>query len=232
MMDHADKACCLAPKAKMEEKVDRRWVVDKGTKGVANVVVWVMPPKGNYFEIHKKYLKRPERVVIDQPHCAFLPFVSVYQPYYWDGKNKVETGQELIFKNSATVSHNSRMVSGNKNFAGFNPLLLPDTELNVTKEYKGTSKEVVPYHLPYTLDCSIHLWMGAKVYVFDHPYYAVTNAKGEFEIPLVPAGAEIRLMGHHDETGYVIRPELKAGRPITIKAGEKMVVNLEIDAPK
>jgi hypothetical protein len=74
--------------------------------------------------------------------------------------------------------------------------------------------------------------MGAKVYVFDHPYYAVTNAKGEFEIPLVPAGAEIRLMGHHDETGYVIRPELKAGRPITIKAGEKMVVNLEIDAPK
>lgn len=233
MADHADKACCLDAKAKAIEKVDQKWIVDKKTMGVANVVVWVRPPAGTYFEIPAKLLKRNDKIIIDQPHCAFLPYVSAYQPYYFDGKDKVPTGQELIVKNSASVAHNAQVNSGNKEFNGFNPLLIPKSELNLTKVHKGKNTEIVPYVMPYSISCAIHTWMHAKLYVFDHPYYAITKADGTFEIPYVPAGAEIRLMVHHDEHGWVTRKEgeLRMGRPITIKAGKKMEIDLEI-APR
>lgn len=231
MADHQDKACCLGPKAKDEEKTDRRWVIDKKTMGVANVVVWVKPPVGKYFEIHPKLKARKEKIIIDQPHCAFLPYVSTYQPYYFDGKDKVPTGQELILKNSATVSHNARVSSGNREFRDFNPLLVPKSELNVTKANKGKDTEIVPYVMPYTLDCSIHTWMAAQIYVFDHPYYAITKVDGTFEIPNVPAGAVIYFMAHHGEGGWAVK-ELKKGRPITVEKGKKMVMDLEFQAPK
>ena len=115
MKMHADgPGCCLAPKAKPEEKIDRTWVIDPKTKAVKNVVVWVMPPKDTYFEIPFKLKKRKEKIVIDQPHCAFLPRVSLYQPSYFDGKEMVKTGQELIVRNSATVSHNVRAIGNPK----------------------------------------------------------------------------------------------------------------------
>src|SRR4051812_40664813 len=43
-----DGACCLSPKMKPEEKIDMTWLVDKKTMGVANVMVWVVAPKGKY----------------------------------------------------------------------------------------------------------------------------------------------------------------------------------------
>ncbi len=36
--------------------------------------------------------------------------------------------------------------------------------------------------------CDIHAWMLAFVFVFDHPFFAVTNDEGEYEIRNVPPG--------------------------------------------
>src|SRR5437764_6133297 len=51
---------------------NQTWVVDPATKGVANVVVWVDPPKGQLF---KKPTEKtwPDVVEVDQPFCAFVP---------------------------------------------------------------------------------------------------------------------------------------------------------------
>ena len=53
---------------------------------------------------------------------------------------------------------------------------------------------------PITVACNIHGWMKAYVRVFDHPYFAVTDKDGNFEIKNAPAG-EWRLKIWHD-TGW------------------------------
>jgi hypothetical protein len=227
MMQNPDAKVCCAPGAQV---VDQKWVVDKKTKGVANVVVWVMPPKDMYFEIDPKFKVRKEKIVIDQPHCAFLPYVTAYNPSYFNGKELVATGQELILKNSAAVPHNVRAVADGKINDGFNINVPAKTEFNATTDL-AESKRLKAQLMPVSIQCDIHRWMSAKLYVFDHPYYAITKADGSYEIPNVPAGAEVILMVHHGEAGWVL-PELKKGRAITVKDGKTTTMDFTIKAPK
>jgi hypothetical protein len=225
MMAHADKACCLNPKAKDIEKTDTTWLVDAKTKGIANVMVWIKAPVGTYFPTHEKLKVRKEEIVIDQPHCAFLPRVSAYQPFYYNGAKEVETGQKLIIRNSATVPHNVRATGGAKN-PGFNKTVIATSEITA---------EFVPQPLPISLNCDLHTWMSAKVFVFDHPYYAKTKEDGTFEIPFVPAGAEVTVMAWHEADGYAVKTKdgekTIYGQKMTLKEG-KNEFNITIAAPK
>lgn len=36
--------------------------------------------------------------------------------------------------------------------------------------------------------CSVHPWMGAYIAVMDHPFFSVSNQKGEFDLKNLPAG--------------------------------------------
>ena len=54
-------------------------------------------------------------------------------------------------------------------------------------------QELVADRFPITVSCTIHPWMRAWIRVFDHPYYAVTDDNGHFEIKDAPAG-EYRLV--------------------------------------
>jgi hypothetical protein len=215
MKGHNDAACCLDPKAKPEEKVDLTWIVDPKTKGVANAVVWIKAPKDKYFPIPAKFQKRADAVLIDQPHCAFLPHVSAINPEYFDGAKFVPTGQPVTIKNSAVVGHNIRAL-GHPDFnLGFNINLAPKTELDATAKFK-------PQLLPISLNCDIHPWMSAKLFVFDHPYYAITKADGTFLIPEVPAGAEVKIMAWHEGVGWLVKGK-KNGDPLTIKEGKNTI---------
>jgi len=217
MMAHADKACCLATSAKAFEKIDTTWEVDPKTKAVANVIVWIKPPKDTYFPLYPTYKPSKEPLVIDQPHCAYVPRVSAYNPVnIIDGK-PVETGQKVMFKNSAVVSHNIRAVGAADKDNSFNVNLIAKSEY---------VKAFEPQRLPISLQCDIHTWMGGKLAVFDHPYFAITKADGSFEIPNVPAGAKVYLMAWHEGVGYVL-PELGKGREMVLKTG-KNVVDLKV----
>jgi hypothetical protein len=81
-----------------------------------------------------------------------------------------------------------------------------------------TFKGLKQQRLPIKLDCNIHFWMTANVGVFNHPYFAVTDAAGNFEIKDAPEGP-CRLMMWHD-TGWVGGRDFNKGREITIKAGQ------------
>lgn len=48
--------------------------------------------------------------------------------------------------------------------------------------------------------CDIHSHMSATVVVFDHPWYAVPDEHGRFEIPAVPAG-QWQLTAWHERLG-------------------------------
>jgi hypothetical protein len=232
MMQNADKACCLDPKGdpKQKAEIEQMWIVDPSTRAVANVVVWVKAPAGTFFPTHKSLLKPVAKVVIDQPYCAFLPRVSVYNPVRYDEAGKlIPTGQELIIKNSAVVGHNVRAIGHPKYNQGFNRNLPPKTELNATTDLNAQQK-LNPQPLPVSLQCDVHTWMAAKLFVFDHPYYAITKADGTYEIPFVPAGAKISVFAYHEGQGWVSQGG-KNGDDIVIQAG-KNTKDFTVHAPK
>jgi len=51
---------------------------------------------------------------------------------------------------------------------------------------------------PYVLGCNVHPWERAYVFVSNHPYCAVTDDDGRFEIKLLPAGRELQLRVWHE----------------------------------
>jgi hypothetical protein len=50
------------------------------------------------------------------------------------------------------------------------------------------------------LVCDTHAWMLGFVHVFDHPFFAVTDDKGAFSIPNIPAGV-YTLRAWHEHVG-------------------------------
>ena len=76
---------------------------------------------------------------------------------------------------------------------------------------------------PIPVQCSIHTWMNAKIITFDHPYFAVTNEKGEFKIDNVPVGEEFTVYMWHES----MSKKTDSGK-VTTKAGEKTNLDLEL----
>ena len=122
-------------------------------------------------------------------------------------------GQVLLAKNSAPIPHNVHWTGGAKN-PGNNVIIPPGNEVKITDLMTS------PY--PVSVKCDIHGWMNASVRVFDHPYFAVTNENGEFEIKDAPAG-KYRLVMWHEEAGWVNGG--KTGQEVEIKAGGTTEVN-------
>src|ERR1700737_4294583 len=90
----------------------------------------------------------------------------------------MQEGQTLVVKNSASIAHNVNW-QGLLNGGG-NQLLPPNSEHEIT--------DLVADKLPLLVKCNIHPWMSARVGVFAHPYFAVSDKDGNFEIKLAPAG--------------------------------------------
>jgi hypothetical protein len=165
-------------------------------------------------------------VVIETPFAAFVPHATAYYPEWFDGKERGKTGQELIFLNSDKLLHNVRATSSNKDFQGFNAIVMPRTQLNPSKQFKKSSQHVTPHRLPYMISNSIYSWMSANVWCFDHPYFAITKTDGSFRIPRVPAGMEVQVMAWHESQGWLFTKE---GKTMTLKKG-KNVLDFEMSA--
>lgn len=109
-----------------------------------------------------------EPVVLDQKGCIYKPHVL-----------GMVAGQDLLIKNSDATLHNIHsMPKVNKEFNFAMP--------KVVKEKKSTFAKSEPS--PFYIKCDVHPWMKAWILVSDHPYFAVTDASGNFTISDVPAG--------------------------------------------
>lgn len=107
-------------------------------------------------------------VVLDQQGCIYTPHVF-----------GMIAGQDLLIKNSDATLHNIHsMPKVNKEFNFAMP--------KVVKEKTTTFKQSEPE--PFYIKCDVHPWMKSWVFVSDHPYYAVTDASGNFSIEGIPAG--------------------------------------------
>ena len=110
-----------------------------------------------------------ERTVIDQKGLLFQPHVAA-----------VQVGTTVEFLNSDKVAHNIfwPAVSGNKKMS-HNMGTWPSGQ---KRDFKFDTPGVVP------LLCNVHPEMSAYIVVAPTPYFAVTDADGNYKIANVPEG--------------------------------------------
>ncbi len=128
--------------------------------GVANTVVYLK-------DIYRgKAMVLPEnRRFLDQRHCRYEPHIVL-----------VPEGDELQMKSSDATLHTIHMEGA----ATYNlPFPFPNQVVSRKMGSAGLA----------TLKCNGgHVWMNAEMFVASHPYYAVTDESGRFELTDVPAG--------------------------------------------
>lgn len=177
----------------------RDLVIDPKTKGLRDVVVSLegAPRQPKAARLKAAYM--------DQRESMFVPRVLA-----------VQHGQKVRFDNNDGGNHSVMASSGTKANA-FNLFVTPATPVERAFEAQKA---------PVQIGCSIHAWMRAWVYVFDHPWFAVTDAKGRFRIVGVAPGKHTLLFRHADG-GLIERRtvEVKAGKTARLrvewkKAGE------------
>jgi hypothetical protein len=202
MEKQEDKAHCLAAKAG-PDRDQQMWVVSKD-KGLKNVVVFLVPEKGTFFacspddEAVKKV--KDKAAEIHQPFCAFHPHVSVHFPVYRDAKNEEQkTGQKITIFNDTDkaeggkaggISHNTKWGSSTEGQTTGNETIKPGGMVDITNAIPSRTE-------PITFACSIHGWMNAYMFVLDNPYFAVTDADGNYEIRNVPKG-KVKIVVWHE----------------------------------
>jgi plastocyanin len=163
-------------------------------KMIANVVVSLKGATGT--------TKPTPDASVDQVGCRYTPHVQA-----------VTVGTTLRLLNNDAVLHN---VHGTQEGSG-----APLTVFNVAMPFKGQKLPTVLRRPgPVKLRCDAgHTWMSAWVHVFDHPYFAVTDAKGRFTIKDVPPGKYTLQLWHEpvEEKGKPMLLEI----PVIVKAGEQ-----------
>jgi hypothetical protein len=215
--DHEDRVSCL--KGSFWETHKQTWMVDGGTKAVANIVVWFEPPPGKFFQLRDQDKKHDgELVLLDQPHCVFVPHIVSVFPSYFDGEKQVKTGQKLQIKNSAPFVHSVQ----------WNPSREND-QFSQAIAKGGGAVEVVfnQQKAILAIGCGIHNWMNANVWIFEHPYHAVTKHDGAFQIGHLPTGVELTFKAWHESD---LNPFVE--RKITLQPGANPPIDLTIKSRK
>ena len=168
-------------------------LIDPDSRGIANVMVWLRPDSDDLkaaFPADKIHPKL--RAPAPQEHTVLLT-AAQFRPRIL----AVRAGDAVAFTNQFGVASNVHYTTPNDEGdkkRGFNRLSAPDMTL--------VSKPLPADHAPDMFRSTIHNWMRGFVRAFDHPYFAVTDANGRFELKDVPAG-RWRVVAWHEEVGYL-----------------------------
>jgi len=162
---------------------------------LANVFVYVKDGLGA-----RTYAVPATPVMLEQRGCRYVPHVF-----------GVQAGQTIQVANNDTTLHNVHALpKNNREFNFGQPANVPAVPRVFDKPEIG---------LPFR--CDVHGWMSAYVNVVAHPFFAVTNDAGGFEIKGLPPGAyTIELW--HERLGTQSQSVTVDGKtPATMKASFK-----------
>jgi hypothetical protein len=178
------------PGAQTKRDLERLVIGPQG--GVANTVVYLKNiSRGKAMDI-----PAPRRF-LDQKHCQYEPHILL-----------VPQDAALQMKSSDPVLHTVHMDGA----ASLNlPFPFPAQVVSRTMVAPGL----------INVRCNGgHVWMNAEIMVVPHPYYAVTDASGKFEISGVPPG-EYEIEAWHEgwemvrqEGGFDVLTQRRVQRPI------------------
>jgi hypothetical protein len=159
--------------------------------GVANPVVFLR----NITRGKAMDLPAPRRF-LNQKNCRYEPHILL-----------VPLQATLTVRDSDPLLHTVQM-SGN---ADYNlPFVLAGQEITrpMTREGK------------VSLSCNVHVWMNGEMMVARHPYYAVTDEYGNFELTEVPPG-DYEIVAWHEgwrvvgeSALYDIATQVRVKRPV------------------
>lgn len=139
-----------------------------------------------------------ETVAIIDSKCTFVPHIMIgFQ------------GNEFVLRNEDPVLHTGHIYSHIRGKTMFN-IALPEKGSEITRTLTKTGI--------MELNCDCHPWMEGFVYIFDHPYVAVTDDNGKFVINDVPPGV-YTVEAWHESLGTKSMPEItvQSGRTVNIK---------------
>ncbi len=155
---------------------------------------------------------------LDNHHCRMIPRVQA-----------VLIGTELVIQNSDPFLHTTRG-------------RLPDLKQAFNLVFpKGTPAKEQRIRFPgvITVTCDTHAHMRAYIHAFEHPYFAVSDADGRFEITDVPPGRYTLKAWHegwrileYDQEG---RPRYEAPHVMTtevmVRPGATTDIELQLTSP-
>jgi hypothetical protein len=152
---------------------DESYLVD-ANGGLKNVVVFVEPAQA-------AIPADPQKLnMIENTGCRYAPRVIAMQK-----------GERLRVKNNDPKLHIPHSYLNEKTVFMLS-LPFKNTILDATQKIRDVGI--------LKLVCDTHGWMLGFVHVFDHPFFAVTDDKGAFSIPNVPAGT-YTLKAWHEDAG-------------------------------
>ncbi|QDV18659.1 hypothetical protein Pan153_33190 [Gimesia panareensis] len=161
--------------------------------GIKNIFVFLKGRNLKQEQIHPDFQKLPNQVEIQhlgnriQPHA-----VGLWQPH-----------QKLVVLNKDPDLHLTHL----------HPLInrLPDS-IQENIDRKKIIRFEHPELLPMQIKCDIHPWETGYLLVQSHPYFALTDETGTFQIKNLPVGEwEFRIW--HEKVGYLAaREEWQKGR--------------------
>jgi plastocyanin len=144
-----------------------------GNGALANVVVYVADGLGD------RTFEPPQQAAeIEQKGCQYKPHVLAMQ-----------TSQKLNVVNSDPTTHNIHpMPNNNREWNKSQPHGMPVEETFTREE------------ITIPVKCNIHPWMHAYIAVFKHPYFAVTDKDGSFDLKNLPPGT-YTIKAWHEKLG-------------------------------
>jgi plastocyanin len=174
--------------------VPRRETADRGELG--NVVVYLEPAA----ELGAGARAPREPLVITQRDETFFPHVL-----------PVVRGSTVAFRNDDPFYHNVFSLAKPRTF-------------DLGRFPQGRSK-TVRFDRPGIVQvfCHIHADMSAVVLVLDHPYFAVPDADGRYELGGIPPGG-YRVVAWHERARSVVRS-------VRVAAGETTALDLSVPVP-
>lgn len=192
-----------------KEKAAKKYIISKDR--IRNAVVWLEGVK-------KGKVITPKMVEVTVRGCEVEPLVNVGF-----------VGGRFIFKNDDPILHTLQLKLGLEyhKVVSQRPLKDGATIYNIALPRKGikVEKPIKDYHA-YSdqrgfikVTSNAHPWLRGYIFIFDHPYVAVTDNDGSFVIDNIPPG-EYKLMNWHE--GFGIKK-----RDIILKGGR--VEDVEID---
>ena len=136
-------------------------VVVGGDGGLANVVIYVSDGLTSH-----TFQPPSQPAVLEQKGCQYKPHVLA-----------IQATQKLNVVNSDETTHN------------IHPTPNTNREWNMTQPHgMPLEQSFAREEVAIPVKCNIHPWMKGYIAVFKHPYFAVTDKNGSFELKDLPPG--------------------------------------------
>jgi len=190
----ADPVC-----QQLNQKPEADWLLTNGNR-LLNAFVYIK--NGDPLQAYRFELPTSQ-VMFEHKNCFFSPHVL-----------GVRVGQQLVIGNSDPTTHNTHPT----------PKINQEWNQSQARQSPPLIKTFTRREVLIPFKCNQHPWEKGYVAVLDHPFFAVTDELGNFEIRGLPAGT-YTLVVWHEKLG-------EQEREITVIEGESRKVDFTFEAEK